>query len=199
MKQRKKQPEQTRKAILVAAGAEFALNGYAGSGLGPIVERAELTKGALFHHFPDKRTLAAAWITEELAAAMKILWIDPLEALSSLDSLRSFCRNRCLELQPGDATSVLVALTAETAAADSVLSAALESVFAAWREAVAAWIERGRSASWIHRSIQPATEAAFFVSLVAGFTVTTKCDPNEAVRRDCATAFEAYLETLRAQ
>ena len=104
MKQRKKQPVQTRKAILEAAGAEFSLNGYAGSGLVPIVVRAELTKGALFHHFPDKCALAAAWISEELSAAMQILWIEPLENITSLDSLRTLCRTRCLEVRPGDAT-----------------------------------------------------------------------------------------------
>jgi TetR/AcrR family transcriptional repressor of nem operon len=199
MKQRKKQPVQTRKAILAAAGAEFSLNGYAGSGLIPIVMRAELTKGALFHHFPDKRALAAAWISEELAAAMQILWIEPLENISTLDSLRTLCRTRCLEVRPGDATSTLVALAAETAAADAVLAVALESVFTAWRTAISGLIERGKSASWIHRSIQPATEAEFFVSLFSGFTVTTQCSPDEAARRNCATALEAYLETLRAQ
>jgi TetR/AcrR family transcriptional regulator, transcriptional repressor for nem operon len=199
VKQRKKQPVQTRAAILKAAGAEFSLNGYAGSGLISIVQRAGLTKGALFHHFPDKRALAAAWITEELSAAMQDLWIKPLADINSLDSLRALCRARCLDLRPGDATSTLVAMAAETAAVDKVLAAAQESVFSAWRTAIAGLIENGKSASWIHRSIQPATEAAFFVSLFAGFTVTSKCSPDEAARRNCAAALEAYLETLRAQ
>jgi len=67
MKQRKKQPERTRRTILEATGAEFSRHGYSGSGLGAIVTRSELTKGALFHHFTDKRALALGWIEELLA------------------------------------------------------------------------------------------------------------------------------------
>lgn len=198
MKQRKKQPVLTRQAILGAAGSEFSIHGYAGTGLGLIVSQAELTKGALFHHFPDKRTLAAAWIGENLASAVDALWIAPLDAIRSLDGFRTHCRARCLGLQPGDATSALVSLTAETAA-DPVLGAALKNIFDSWRMAIGSLLERGKSEGWIHRSIEPAVEAAFLVSAFSGFTVTTRCNPDESTRRTCATALEGYLETLRAQ
>ncbi|MEI8038543.1 MAG: TetR/AcrR family transcriptional regulator [Verrucomicrobiota bacterium] len=199
MKQRKKQPVQTRQAILDAAGTEFSTHGYAGTGLGAIVTRAALTKGALFHHFPDKQALAATWIETSLATAIEALWITPVAEIGSLDALRSLCRARCLELEPGDATSALVALTAESAATDPLLGAALERIFGAWRAAIAGLLERGQAAGWVHRSIQPAGEAVFLVASIAGFSVTTRCHPDESIRRTCATAVESYLETLRAQ
>lgn len=182
-----------------AAGAEFSLHGYAGSGLESIVTRAELTKGALFHHFSDKRAMAVAWIEDLLAPEIEARWVEPLESIGSLDSLQAFCRARCMELASDDATSVLVSLTAETAAADAVLAAALDQIFARWRESLAGMLDRGKTEGWIHRSIQPATEAAFVVSAYAGFTVTTRAHPEESVRRTCASALEGYLETLRPQ
>jgi TetR/AcrR family transcriptional repressor of nem operon len=202
MKQREKQPVRTRQALLDAAAVEFALHGYAGTGLGAIVSRGGLTKGALFHHFPDKQSLAVAWVGEHLASAMNALWIAPLDAPAapaSLDAFRAFCRARCLELRPGDTTSALVSLTAETAAAAPLLGEALEGVFAAWRGAIAGLLERGKSGGWIHRSIQPAVEAGFLVAVFCGFSVTTQGHPDEGIRRNCATALEGYLETLRAQ
>lgn len=199
MKQRKKQPAQTRQAILDAAGAGLSLHGFAATGLGAVVSRAELTKGALFHHFPDKRSLVSAWIGESLRTEIEEIWMAPLETINSLDALRSFCRSRCLGLQAGDATSALVSLTAETAAADPVLGLALENIFSAWRAGISGLLERGKSEGWIHRSIQPAAEASFLVSAFAGFSVTTQCHPDDATRRVSATALEGYLETLRAQ
>lgn len=199
MKQRKKQPQQTRQTILEAAGAEFSLHGYAGSGLGAIVERAELTKGALFHHFTDKRAMAVAWIDDLLAAEIEEHWISPLAGIGSLEGLRAFLRARCMEMRPGDAASALVALTAETAHADEQLGSALERGFTRWRAGLADLLERGKSEGWIHRSIQPTAEAAFLVSAIAGFTVTTRAVEGENLRRGCADALEAYLETLRAQ
>lgn len=199
MRQRKKQPERTRRVILEAAGAEFSKRGYAGSGLGAIVERSELTKGALFHHFTDKRALAVAWIEEILAPEVDERWITPLHGIGSLDNLRSFCRTRCLELSRSDALSALLALTAETSASDETLGAAFERVFIHWRAALATLLERGKNEGWIHRSIQPAAEAVFLVSVFSGFSITTGASPDEGIHRTCASALEAYLETLRAQ
>lgn len=198
MQQRKKQPVQTRQAILAAAGLEFSRHGYAGTGLGVIVSNAGLTKGALFHHYPDKQTLAAAWVAESLAPAISDRWMQPLESVVSIDGLRAFCRSRCLEFQSGDAVSALVLLAAECDPA-SVVGVALEEVFRSWRDAMAALIERGKVEGWIHRSIQPEVEAAFLVSAFSGFAVTTRSASGEGSRRVCATAVEGYLETLRAQ
>jgi AcrR family transcriptional regulator len=199
MRPRKKQPVKTRRAILDAAGVEFARHGYAGTGLGAIVQRAELTKGALFHHFTDKRAMAVAWIDDLLSTEIGQRWIEPLTGIGSLDGLRAFLRARCLEIRPGDAASALVALTAETAHSDDALGAALERVFSRWRAGLADLLERGKSEGWIHRSIQPPAEAAFLVSAIAGFTVTTRAGEGENLRRGSADALEGYLETLRAQ
>ena len=199
MKQRKKQPVATRRSLLEAAGVEFARHGYAGAGLGGIVARAEMTKGALFHHFPDKRSLALGWLAEVLAPAHAGKWIEPLDEIRSLVGLQQFCRSRCMGMQPGDELAALVALTAETAADDRVLCDACGVVLGKWREALGTLLERGKAEGWIHRSIQPAAEAAFMVSAFAGFAVTTAGDAGEGPRRTCAAALEGYLETLRAQ
>ncbi len=199
MSQRKKQPVQTRQAILKAAGEGFASGGYSGTGLGAIVEKAGLTKGALFHHFKDKSSMALAWIQADLSSAMEESWFAPLENVASLDALKNFCRTGCLAIREDDAASALTALTAETAALDATLREALEGVFSRWRGAFAAMLEAGKAAGWIHRSIQPETEAAFIVSFLAGLTVTAKAAASEGTLRTGATALTGYLETLRAQ
>jgi hypothetical protein len=119
--------------------------------------------------------------------------------VNSLDAFRAFCRMRCLELHPGDSTSSLVSLAAETAAAEPLLAAAFQEVFSTWQDAFASLLERGKSAGWIHHSIQPAVGAAILVSTFSGLSVTTKCNPDESFRRLCATGLEGYLETLRPQ
>jgi len=199
MKPRKKQPVVTRQAILDAAGAGFAAHGYAATGIGEIVDRAELTKGALFHHFPDKRALAMAWVENTLAAQMQEAWLEPLADVDSLKALVAFMKSQCAGLDALQATAALVAMAAETAHGDPALAKALESVFRAWRQGLAAVLERGRAESWVHRSIQPSIEAGILVSMFAGFSVLMKCQPEDAFLRDSATALEAYLETLRPQ
>ena len=75
--------EATR-AKLVEVGIElFSERGYAGVGTEEIVERAKVTRGALYHHFGDKRDLFRA-VHEELeqrivAGIGKALEADPRE------------------------------------------------------------------------------------------------------------------------
>src|SRR5215211_9136569 len=65
--------EATRAALLGAARALFAERGYAGVGTEEVVRRAGVTRGALYHHFRDKRDLFRAvyeQTEEEIVAAI---------------------------------------------------------------------------------------------------------------------------------
>lgn len=61
---RQARSEATRRKILDAAVELFSEVGFAATGLGDIIERAELTKGALYYHFDSKQSLASAIIAE---------------------------------------------------------------------------------------------------------------------------------------
>ena len=82
----------TTRAKLVGAARElFARRGYADVGTEEIVRRAKVTRGALYHHFEDKRDLFRAvheQIEEELTQAIGAQLAgaasdDPIDALST--------------------------------------------------------------------------------------------------------------------
>lgn len=54
---REEYSELTRRAILASAEELFSQRGYEATGTGEICETARVTKGALYHHFADKRAL----------------------------------------------------------------------------------------------------------------------------------------------
>ena len=57
--------EQTTAALVAAARELFAADGYGATSLEAVVERAGVTKGALYHHFSGKRKLFAAVFARE--------------------------------------------------------------------------------------------------------------------------------------
>ena len=61
--------ESTRAALLAVAQELFAELGYAGTSTEEIVQRARVTRGALYHHFRDKRDLFEA-VVEEMEAGI---------------------------------------------------------------------------------------------------------------------------------
>ena len=68
--------EATRRALLDAARDLFAAEGYVDVSIDEICQRAGVTKGALYHHFRDKRDLFRA-VFEEVEGE----WADELGAL----------------------------------------------------------------------------------------------------------------------
>src|SRR5918992_2642094 len=54
----------TQRALLDAAREMFAERGYHGAAAEEIVRRAGVTRGAMYHHFEDKRELFRAVVAE---------------------------------------------------------------------------------------------------------------------------------------
>jgi AcrR family transcriptional regulator len=64
----------TRQALLTAARELFAANGFQATRTEEVVQRAGLTRGALYHHFRDKEDLFRA-VYEEVAGEVTLaLW-----------------------------------------------------------------------------------------------------------------------------
>jgi AcrR family transcriptional regulator len=86
--------EQTRAAILAAAAEAFADEGFTATSITQIAVSARVTKGAVYHHFPDKQALFAAVLHQYNEAAQQRVyaaftahggdpWEDALAALSA--------------------------------------------------------------------------------------------------------------------
>ncbi|MFJ9774888.1 TetR family transcriptional regulator [Kitasatospora sp. NPDC101157] len=95
----------TREKVLTAAAEAFAVQGYDSTTLNTVAERIGMTKGALYGHFPSKRSLARALIDESrhawtsLHAAYDTPDADAAEVLEGVvvafaDRLRSDVRLR---------------------------------------------------------------------------------------------------------
>jgi AcrR family transcriptional regulator len=79
--------ERTRGALIDAARVLFAERGYAGAGREEIVERAGVTRGAMYHHFSSKESLFQAVFEAvegelcEAIATSAMASRDPIEQL----------------------------------------------------------------------------------------------------------------------
>ncbi|UYA60943.1 Transcriptional regulator, AcrR family [Pectobacterium sp. F1-1] len=84
--------EETRATLLATARKVFSERGYADTSMDDLTAQASLTRGALYHHFGDKKGLLAA-VVEQIDAEMD----ERLQAISDTaedawDGFRRRCR-----------------------------------------------------------------------------------------------------------
>src|SRR6185436_8913890 len=81
----------TRSRLIARATRLFATKGYAGTSLDDVVQRARVTKGALYHHFADKRALFAVVFAEEDRRLHDVTMAAAATGATPWDRLREGC------------------------------------------------------------------------------------------------------------
>lgn len=83
--------KETRTALIKAARKLFIEIGYAETGTPQIVDAAQVTRGALYHHFADKRDLFRAVAIEEAQAVADRIDLEAISPLNQFDALMAGC------------------------------------------------------------------------------------------------------------
>jgi AcrR family transcriptional regulator len=187
--------EATRARLIGAARRLFARRGYAGVGTEEIVKRAKVTRGALYHHFEDKRDLfravheqVEAELTETIAAQLAAAGTqDPIEVL--VGGMRTFL-DACVDPEVQQ-----IALMD----APAVLG------WAEWRRVeeryglglVNAALEMAMEAGTLRRQpVRPLAHVLLAAMSEAGMLIATSDDAG-AARDEVESALIALLEGLR--
>jgi AcrR family transcriptional regulator len=193
---RAEQSEGTRSALVAVARELFAERGYAGVGTEEIVHRARVTRGALYHHFRDKKDLFRAvheQVEAELAEEIGRKLAegpadDPIAMLVA--GVRAFL-DHCLD--PALARIALID-------APSVLG------WAEWREVderyglglVTAGLQGAMAVGALRQQpVKPLAHLILGALGEAGMLVANADDPG-AARREIEPAMLALLDGLRA-
>ncbi|OBH14114.1 TetR/AcrR family transcriptional regulator [Mycobacterium sp. E3247] len=188
--------EATRRKIIDAAIEVFGEVGYAAAGWGAIIERTGMTKGALYHHFDSKESLAS----------------DILEEGS--DTLLTAFRNVCGPSSPGlenllhGAFTIVEVLnsdktvrTAEQlASALSGLNEAAASFYAGLAAMIEEQARRAVSEGDLRKDVDPEVLSEFLVGSMFGTRLVSNAiarrDPDGAVTGDIAGRLRQILELL---
>jgi len=190
---KERQSEATRRALVRVGRDLFAKRGFSDVSTEEIVRRAGVTRGALYHHFRDKRDLFRAVVEDveqsvlERVAAAALTESDPWEQqTAAVDAFLDVC------LEPAVQRIILTD-------APSVLG------LAAWREieatyglaVVRAGLQNVMNAGLIDE--QPVEPLAHLVlgALTEGGLLIARSEDREAARQEVGDSFDRLLGGLR--
>jgi TetR/AcrR family transcriptional regulator, transcriptional repressor for nem operon len=201
VKRRIRAPEVTRTALLQAAFAAMYRRGFQGTSLEDILKEAGVTKGALYHHFPDKSALGYAVVNEVVRGLLLERWLGPLDqpTLDPLTVLQEVFRTRAasltaLEVQLG---CPLNNLAQEMSPLDEQFRRAIDATFAAWKQGFAQALARGQAAGTVRHDLDARRVAAFLVAAVEGSYGLAKSAGSRSMLRSNFDMLATFLDSLR--
>lgn len=197
---RPKDPEKTRQLLLEAAHEEIHRQGYQAASLSAILKRAGVTKGALYHHFPNKKALGLAVIDELIAGEIQDGFIAPLLAEKDvLEGMKTaFLEEIPRNTQMAELGCPLNNLSQEMSPVDEDFRLALDKQFKRLHEGIAEALRRGQALGTVGKDIDPSASALFVVASYEGCMGMAKSAQDMALFETCAAQLFRYLDTLKA-
>jgi TetR/AcrR family transcriptional repressor of nem operon len=196
-----KTPDLTRQKLLEAAFAEIHRNGFQAASLTQILSDTGLTKGALYHHFPDKKALGLAVVEEMIRPQLAAMMFEPLSATRSpLTAMQVLLKAKATETDPWVVTlgCPLNNLMQEMSPVDESFRLNLNGLFQDWVDVVKQALTRGKKSGEVRKDIDSAETAFFIVSALEGCIGMSKNTQSVAAYRGCLGQLSRYLETLKA-
>ncbi len=190
----------TRTRLLAVAFEEIHRSGYQAASINNILAAASLTKGALYHYFPDKRALGLAVVEEVIRPRLAAMMLEPLAATSApLATLQNLLRTRLAEENPLVVTlgCPLNNLMQEMSPVDETFRLRLNALFEDWVRTLAEALVRGQAAGEVDAALDAQETAFFIIAALEGCIGMSKNTQSVAVYRACLQQLLRYLTTLR--
>jgi len=198
---RKRQPDVTRERLLRAGFNEIYRRGFQGASLDTILDQAGVTKGALYHHFPDKAALGYAVVEEMVRDLLLQRWLGVLRAEPGdpLTALQGMLQHRLAQLEPHEVElgCPLNNLGQEMSPLDAGFRRRVAATFETWTGGFAEVLQQGQTEGTVRKDLDPRKLGTFLVAAIEGSFGLAKSAQSPAMLRSNLEVLSDLLECLR--
>lgn len=192
--------DNTRRKLLQAAFNEIHRNGFQSASLVKILSETALTKGALYHYFPDKKTLGLAVLDEIIHPMMAEMLFEPLlKTQQPLSAFQALLATKAAENDPSIVAlgCPLNNLMQEMSPVDETFRLQLNKIFQDWVAVVRDALTRGKLSGEVRKDVDAQETAFFIVSALEGCIGMSKNTQSVEAYRGCLTQLGRFLNTLK--
>jgi AcrR family transcriptional regulator len=202
LQKRRREPDVTRERLLRAAFEEMYRRGFQAASLETILKQAGVTKGALYHHFPDKAALGQAVVDDLVTDLLLERWLGVLErqAGDPLTALQGMLKERVAQLSPDEVElgCPLNNLAQEMSPLDERFRRRVATTFETWTSGFAEAIARGQAEGTVRKGANPKKLAQFLVAAIEGSFGLAKAAQSPTLLRSNLEVLGVWLESLRS-
>ena len=200
MKLRSRESDATRDKLLKAAFEEIYRRGFQAASLDTILAKAGVSKGALYHHFPDKASLGYAVVDEVVKGLLLERWgvLEPPSG-DPITALQRILRGRVANLTSREVElgCPLNNLAQEMSPLDQRFRRGVNATFDIWTDAVAKDLASGQAQGTVLKDVDARKIAAFIVASIEGSFGLATGAQSAAMLRSNLEVLSSFLESLR--
>jgi TetR/AcrR family transcriptional repressor of nem operon len=198
---RRRQPDVTREKLLQAAFEEIYRRGFQAASLDTILRKAGVTKGALYHHFPDKAALGQAVVDDVVRKFLLDRWLGVLQqqAGDPVTALQGMLKERSLRLTLDEIElgCPLNNLAQEMSPLDERFRRRVAETYESWSDGFAKILQAGQKEGSVRRDVDAKKIATFLVAAIEGSFGLAKGARSAAVLRSNLRTLSTMLDSLR--
>jgi TetR/AcrR family transcriptional repressor of nem operon len=196
----KRNPDETRERILQAAFEEIHHNGFRSASVDAILANTGLTKGALYHHFPNKAALGYAVVDEIIRRKIEEFWIKPIDREPNpLEGLRGVFNGFSPEEMHMACTTgcPLNNLAQEMSPIDEEFRERIAAVYRAWQAGLVSRLEQGKVEGYVREDVDCDHASTFLVAAIGGASGLAKNSQDPNILLACASGIRQFIDALR--
>lgn len=177
--------------------------GYCATSMTNILDVANMTKGAVYYHFPTKQALVLATITHYLENILEGHWVKvfedsekPVETL--VNQINAYAKmyedkDSFLQIKHGCPLSNFILDMSDK---DDDFFKYLESVYTRWQESVEKALTKAQILKQTKTSFDSKKQALFIISAIEGSIGSAKAHNDLSKLKDAFEVLTTYIESL---
>lgn len=202
MKRRKEDADQTRDALLHAALTVFSIKGYTASTLNEIATTANVTRGALYHHFSGKAEMFNTLLQQAVDQPKQIVQVALTEGGTFLEIIKRVFVQQIIAVETDPIYRATVELVMFKLESNPELEAA-KQLLSNGRQASLELLEQsfkdGQRSSFVRKNLKPLELARLFLSLQIGLFHVWSLQPADFdLEQSARAAAEVIIAGIKA-
>lgn len=193
--------EITREKILEASAEEIYRVGFRAASLSEILSKLGISKGALYHHFPDKLSLGYAVLEECYGKSQEETWSNALKGNDPLAGIVELLRKK-VNMNCQDTLCCgcpINNLGTEMSPVDEGFRERIEAIYKRWHKQIAKAIIDGQHRGTVRADIDASEVAYFVIASIQGAIGLAKNAQDYGLFKNVVQGLFGYLDGLRVR
>lgn len=192
--------ELTKQLIIDTSFNLFYKQGFKTTSIVTIMKATNLTKGAFYHHFKNKKEIGLTVISNKLKQRIYNAMILPLHGTgNAIDILERAFTERLnsfteTEIKHGCPVNNLINEIGDT---EEAYQLALRNIINEWKDALIHIIERGKNEGVIKKDVDSKATATYLISAFEGIRGIRKLYNDNTINKEYIIALSYYINQIK--